>query len=698
MKIVLSILAVAIVCAMSSFGADAEREFVCTGHVGFVCGGAPQRFTLLGATHDGRYSFSHSYWIESPGNHVFRSGDIVRISGKTVPPTGKIRDEKPDEVAFMATNVQTLAHMPFPATSPLGAEKINTGRQTGMYVCISGVVSSVTHDEMNAQWNWFVLRTQNGNVYVAASDFEQPYAQLLTAIDAEVEVKGLVHNQNNWRRFIGPYLIASGKDCVKVVEEAPSIDMRHELSKDDFAADFRALRTGKVDFTHRVKVEGSLVAVGREICFIETSGGVLLKVVPLAGSCIPRPSGHIVASGFASLDFGGLRLGDAVLEPAGDAPLPQHQPAPTKISELYRMARNPDNSPTDSLRRIVTVEGVVTESNESIQGERIIWVEQNGQGLSVDATYAPEPCLANIKNGCTLRVTGVCNTEFEADASGASFPRFTGFTLFPLSDNDIVVTARAPWWTTGRLVAVIVSLVGLLVALFILTVVLKALSDRRGQQLYEEKVAHVRTEAKVEERTRLAIELHDAISQTLTGVAFQIDSADLINKGENKALGKFLDTARWMLGSCRRELQNCLWDLRNRAFDEKDMTEAVSRAIAPHTGNATTSVRFNVQRSRLSESTVHSILRMVRELVVNAIRHGDATHVWVAGECSGGHIAFSVRDNGRGFDTTTAPGPRDGHFGLQGIRERVRAAKGTIEIESSPGTGAKITVTIPETE
>ena len=699
MKIVLSTLAVAIVCAMFSFGADAEREFVCTGQVGFVCGGAPQRFALIEPTHDERYLFTRSYWIERPGEHSFRSGDKVRVAGKIVPPTGRIRDEKPNEDAYVATNVQIIAHGKFPEPTPSDAKEINTGRITSKYVCVSGVVSSVTHDDMNAQWNWFVLRTRQGNVFVAASDLEQPFAKLLAATDAEVEICGLVLNQNNWRRFIGPYLIASGENCVKVVVAAPSIDRRHELSKDDFAADFRALRTGKVDFTHRVKVEGSLVAVGREMCFIETSGGALLKVVPLAGSCIPRSNVHIVASGFASLDFGGLRLGDAVLEPSGDAQQQyHHQPAPTKISELYRMARNPDNSPKDSLRRIVTVEGVVTESNESIQGERIIWIEQDGQGLSVDATHAPEPCLANIKNGCTLRVTGVCNTEFETDASGTSFPRFTGFTLFPMSDNGIVVTARVPWWTTGRLVAVIVSLVGLLVVLFILTVVLKALSDRRGQQLYEEKVAHVRTEAKVEERTRLAIELHDAISQTLTGVALQIDSADMVNNGENGQLGKFLDTARWMLGSCRRELQDCLWDLRSRTFVEKDMTEAVNLTIAPHRGSATTSVRFNVPRDLLSESTAHSILRMVRELVVNAIRHGKATHVWIAGECSGGCISFSVRDNGCGFDTVSAPGPRDGHFGLQGIRERVRAAKGTINIESTPSKGAKITITVPEGE
>ena len=151
-----------------------------------------------------------------------------------------------------------------------------------------------------------------------------------------------------------------------------------------------------------------------------------------------------------------------------------------------------------------------------------------------------------------------------------------------------------------------------------------------------------------------------------------------------------------MLASCRRELKDCLWDQRSRTFDEKDMNEAVNRTITPHTGDAKAVVRFNVQRSRLSESTTHTVLSVVRELVVNAVRHGGATRIWIAGECSDGRISFSVRDDGCGFDPASAPGPRDGHFGLQGIRERVRAAKGTIDISSAPGGGTKATIRIPE--
>ena len=122
------------------------------------------------------------------------------------------------------------------------------------------------------------------------------------------------------------------------------------------------------------------------------------------------------------------------------------------------------------------------------------------------------------------------------------------------------------------------------------------------------------------------------------------------------------------------------------------MTEAITRTLEPHAVGVKIAVRFNVPRERLSDSTTHTILHVVRELVVNAIRHGRATEVKVAGECHGDVISFSVRDNGAGFDPAAAPGPAEGHFGLLGIRERLKAHGGTLQIDSAPGAGAKFTI------
>ena len=128
------------------------------------------------------------------------------------------------------------------------------------------------------------------------------------------------------------------------------------------------------------------------------------------------------------------------------------------------------------------------------------------------------------------------------------------------------------------------------------------------------------------------------------------------------------------------------------------MTEAVIRTVRPYTRTIDLTVRFNVPRELLSETTTHVILKAVRELVVNAVRHGHARHVRIAGEFQNGTIRFSVRDDGDGFNLDTASGPADGHFGLQGIRERIRPLRGTIAIRSTPGLGTEATVTLDAIE
>jgi len=105
-------------------------------------------------------------------------------------------------------------------------------------------------------------------------------------------------------------------------------------------------------------------------------------------------------------------------------------------------------------------------------------------------------------------------------------------------------------------------------------------------------------------------------------------------------------------------------------------------------------IRFNVPRHRLTDTTAHSILRIIRELVSNAVTHGKATHVRIAGECHGDALSFSVADNGSGFAVDACPGVESGHFGLGGIRERIRGLRGTFTLESQPGKGTRAVVRI----
>ena len=99
-------------------------------------------------------------------------------------------------------------------------------------------------------------------------------------------------------------------------------------------------------------------------------------------------------------------------------------------------------------------------------------------------------------------------------------------------------------------------------------------------------------------------------------------------------------------------------------------------------------------RQSLSDDTAHALLRIIRELVSNAVRHGRARRIQIAGCLDGGKIAFSVSDDGCGFDPDRLPGVGEGHFGLQGVRERVASQGGTITVESRPGAGTRVAVTL----
>jgi signal transduction histidine kinase len=276
----------------------------------------------------------------------------------------------------------------------------------------------------------------------------------------------------------------------------------------------------------------------------------------------------------------------------------------------------------------------------------------------------------------------------------APFPHIERFSIIVRTPDDVEILSYPPWWTTGRLFAVIGALLALLSGIFVWNRMLKRLAERRGLELADEKVAHVTSDLKVYERTRLAVELHDSLSQNLTGVSLAIRAANRLADSDPAAMRQSLNVASNALDSCRDELRNCLWDLRNQTLEESDMNEAIRQTLVPHVGGTKLSIRFNVSRERLSDNTAHGILRIIRELASNAVRHGGATEIRIAGSIEKDRPLFSVSDNGGGFDPQTAPGIRQGHFGLQGIRDRIDGFEGDFVLDSMPGKGTKATIAI----
>jgi signal transduction histidine kinase len=90
-----------------------------------------------------------------------------------------------------------------------------------------------------------------------------------------------------------------------------------------------------------------------------------------------------------------------------------------------------------------------------------------------------------------------------------------------------------------------------------------------------------------------------------------------------------------------------------------------------------------------------NLLLLAQEAVTNALKHASASEIGITLRLSPGRVEIVIEDNGCGFDPSAAPSQHDGHFGLQGMRERTKRLGGQIELSSAPGHGTTLRVRVP---
>ena len=377
-------------------------------------------------------------------------------------------------------------------------------------------------------------------------------------------------------------------------------------------------------------------------------------------------------------------------EESASVKLAEEDTVPTPLADDFDM----EIVLRDRSGSLVTLHGIVVElPPDECRADTTMILSCGGRVVPVDV-WSCQGAVRNLPLGSEIEITGVVLVNTGNWNPLTPFPRISGFTLVPRSDEDVRVLRTPSWWTARRLAFVIVALFALIVFFSVYNRILAALVRRRSRQLLKSEAAKIESNLRIDERTRLATEIHDAISQTLTGVSFQIDAAAKTLPGNTNASARFLAVARRTLLSCREELRRCIWDLRSNTLGLADFSEAVERTVRQGTGDANVSVQVAIRREQLSDTTAHAILCIVRELSVNAARHGKARNIKIAGALDNEGIRLSVADDGCGFDPAARPGPAEGHFGLQGTKERLSAIGGTMHIESSPGTGTTVTVEI----
>lgn len=624
------------------------------------------------------YTYSSFQGMEQAAPHP---GDRVKVSGKI---NSKINDD-----GIIISNADSERLEVIERGSPrrpvqTTPAKLADGSLDFNMVSLTGVLEDAILEEISHEWYDLTLNCNGETIYVLTRSQLDLSEKLTSLVGAEIEVTGVCHpSSSGIRSLTGRFIQLPDISLIKVRTpphdrfDAPILDTATTQSPQAIS------RLG------RVRASGEVIAVRGQKLLLRPETGRYVGV-ELSGSTSPDYGDFVDVVGFVETDTYNFTINRAIWRKAEGR---RRQNATCTAIHATDIAPGPEDIPRINPKwhgRPVILSGIVIAASQ----DGNISLSDQGKIVRIDASALRKRLKKIPAAGSVVRISGICVIEIEKWQSHAPFPRATGFVLVPRAPTDIAVLKNPPWWTPARLLALIGALLAAFLGIMIWNLSLRRLAERRGRALLREEIGHVKATLRLDERTRLAVELHDALSQTLTGVALQVDAAERARQKAPEKVESHLTVARKTLESCRAELRNCLWDLRNHSLEYNDVETAVRHTIEPHIGEAMLSVRFALSRARLSDSTMHTLLRIVRELAVNAIRHGHATEIRVAGSLQDGMLIFSVADNGSGFDPSKSPGIESGHFGLHGIRERIASMDGEVEIKSQPKNGSKVTVSL----
>jgi signal transduction histidine kinase len=201
----------------------------------------------------------------------------------------------------------------------------------------------------------------------------------------------------------------------------------------------------------------------------------------------------------------------------------------------------------------------------------------------------------------------------------------------------------------------------------------------------------------LEERVRLAREIHDTLAQGFVGISSQLDAVAMTLNGHLDTARQHLDLARKMARHSLTEARRSVMDLRASALEGHDLPAALSQAARQWTAGSKVQVHVDVAGGtrHLPEEMEQHLLRIAQEAVANTVKHARATEVHIRLEMQNGRLRLSVTDDGQGFEQTDAFSEIGGHFGLLGMRERAERLGGELELHSTPGQGTEVEVKVP---
>lgn len=561
----------------------------------------------------------------------------------------------------------------FPEARPASYSRLASGAEDNQWVEIEGVVRSVEVPEPR-DFAVLDLGMSGGNLRVLVNYAAHP--EFTSLIDAEVTMRGVAAvNVNKHGHVVEPSFRVPSFTEITVTRPAPAD-----------AFDLPAARVAGMMRPvpgmwqrHRVRTGGVVTRRISDTVFFLRDGHLGLKVETQEPVNF-RPGDVVETAGFPGMSDGLAVLEHALARVTGT----QERPAPARpaIAALLDGTHNSDLVSLDA--RLV---------DWVVSGPNVTLIFQSGNQLFKGLfTHASATRLVLPERNSLVNVTGI---SVISELEDVWFYQPRSFLLLLADLADVTVIQAPPWWTPERLWRALTITCAVLLAAGGWVWSLRRQIERK-RAVIEQQARHA---AALEERTRIARELHDTLEQGLTGLSLQMKAMETELATRPHPVSSRLQLARQMLRQSRALAHNAIRELRSEATPSRleGLVEGLRRVA--DAWNQSGALKVDVQVAgevrSLPPRLENHLLGIGTEAMTNAVKHGRADAIQVELDFRSAEVALRIRDNGAGFDPEHQLAETSGCFGLVGMRERAREVGGQIRIRSHPGEGTEIFVAAP---
>lgn len=590
-------------------------------------------------------------------NFVHHFGDLIEVEGITGP--GKFAP------VIVEQKSRVLGKASLPKARTYSFDELADGQLDSQWVQVRGIVRAASIDRTSWSETTLAMRVASGggqlNVRVPIPE-ERDFSSW---IDSEVLLEGVSGSLFNAQRQLTAILLYVPRLSFLTVEaHARAVPLSSLLTF-----------TPGDGREHRVRVRG-VVAFQQpgKALFLQAEGRGLRVLTE------------------QETKFGIGDLVDAVGFPATGESAPV-----LKDAVIYRVGSQAAAAPVplDVGVPWETYDGGLVETEATLLGREVqpdgvrFLLQQEHEHILFDANLSPAQSatpLLSVPLNSKVRVSGICLVQ-----SGGLWSVPQSFRILLRSPQDFVILHTPSWWNLRHTLWLLGGTIGVLLLVMTWIVVL----GRRLREQMELIRQKIRSGAVLQERNRIARELHDNLEQQLAGITMQLDLAVDCFRQAPKVAQHALETARNMSRHSMAEARRSVWDLRCHLLEEGDLVSALRQAIQPSTPRDDVTVNVSVSGApvRLPSAIEMNLLRIGQEAVANAIKHGRAGVVNAVLHYDQDRVRLCITDDGRGFRPEDAS--PSGHFGLLDMRERAHSMGSVLQVESQPERGTKVAVEIP---